>query len=124
MVSPPPPPPRGGFRLIPAAVAEPIPLRRGGPAGGQWAIQVGAYSSESLAHAAVGSARERARTELAVARPSVAGVHQGRAVLYRARLTGLSRETAVQACGRLVHGRKNCVVLSPESQSVAKLGRI
>ena len=91
--------------------------RRGGPAGGQWAIQVGAYSSEGLAHAAVGSAREQARTELAVARPFVAGVHQGRAVLYRARLTGLSRETAVQACGRLVHGRMNCVVLSPESQS-------
>ena len=36
-------------------------------ASGQWAIQVGAYSSEALAHAALGTARERARTELAVA---------------------------------------------------------
>ena len=36
------------------------------PPTGQWAIQVGAYSNEGLAHAAVGTARERARAELAV----------------------------------------------------------
>ena len=119
LVSPPPPAPapRAGFRLIPSAVAEPIPMRHGGPTAGQWAIQVGAFSSEGMAQAAVGSAREHARAELAVARPMVAGVHQGRAVLYRARLTGLSREAAVQACEHIAHGRMSCVVLSPESQS-------
>jgi hypothetical protein len=113
----PPPTPHTGFRLIPAAVAEPIAMHHGGSTSGEWAIQVGAFSSEGLAHAAVGSAREQARTELAVAHPFVAGVHQGHGVLYRARLTGLSRDAAVQACGRLAHSRMNCVVLSPESQS-------
>jgi hypothetical protein len=90
-------------------------MRRGGPPTGQWAIQVGAYSNEHQAHAALGMAREHA-PELAIAHTSVSGVHQGRGLLYRARWTGLSREAAVQACGRLTHGRTSCMVLSPESQ--------
>jgi hypothetical protein len=112
-----PPPSRGGFRLIQQAVAEPIPIHRGGAPTGHWAIQVGAYSNENLAHAALGSAREHAPTELAVAHTSVSGVHQGHGLLYRARWTGLSRDSAVQACQRLAHGRTNCMVVSPESQS-------
>ena len=43
-------------------------MHHGGAPTGQWAIQVGAYSNERLAHAAVGTARERAAAELAVAR--------------------------------------------------------
>jgi hypothetical protein len=118
LLAPPPTPPHhGGFRLITQAVAEPVPMRQGGSLTGQWAIQVGAYSSEGLAHAAVGTAREHARTELAVAHPAIAGVHQSHGVLYRARLTGLSREAAIQACERLAHTRTSCMVLSPDSQS-------
>jgi len=117
MVLPPSAPPsRGGFRIIPQANAEPVPMRHTGAATGQWAIQVGAYSSERLAHVALTTAREHASTELAVARTSVSGVHQQRGQLYRARLTGLSRDAAVQACQRLAHGRTSCMVLSPESQ--------
>jgi hypothetical protein len=111
-----PPPSRGGFHLIQQAVAEPIPMRHGGAPTGQWAIQVGAYSSESMAHAALGTAREHAPTELAVAHVSVSGVHQARGLLYRARWTGLSRDSAVQACQHLAHTRTSCMVLSPESQ--------
>jgi cell division septation protein DedD len=118
LATPPPPTPRGGFRLIQPAAAESIPMRHGGPQSGQWAIQVGAYSNEHLAHAALGSAREHAPTELSVAHTSVSGVHQGgHGQLYRARWTGLSRDSAVQACQRLAHGRTSCMVLSPESQS-------
>jgi hypothetical protein len=117
VVPPPAQPPSRGFRIIPQAMAEPMPAHHGGPLSGQWAIQVGAYSSEGLAHAAVGTARERAHAELAVAHVSVAGVHHSHGVLYRARLTGLSRDAAVQACERLAHGRTSCMVLSPEAQS-------
>jgi hypothetical protein len=108
---------RGSFRLIQQAVAEPVPARRGGSLSGQWAIQVGAYTTHGLAQSAVGTARERARAELAAAHPVIAGVPQSRGVLYRARLTGLSREAATQACERLAHGRTNCMVLSPDAQS-------
>ena len=119
VLPPPPPPSHGGLRFIQQAVAsESVPLHHGGAPTGQWAIQVGAYSNERQAHAALGTARERAASELAVAHTSVSGVHQGRAVLYRARWTGLSRDAAVQACQRLAHGRtSSCMVVSPESQS-------
>jgi cell division septation protein DedD len=117
LATPPEPPQQHGrFRLISQAVAAEVPMHHGGAAGGSWAIQVGAYSNENLARAAVGTAREHASTELAVAHSFVAGVHQGHALLYRARLTGLSRDAAVQACERLSHSRTSCMVLSPESQ--------
>ncbi len=116
MVLPPPAPPRGGFRLIQQAVAEPVPMRHMGSLAGAWGVQVGAYSNEGLARAAITSAREHAAAELAVSHVSVAGVHQSHGLLYRARLMGLSREAAVQACERLAHGHTSCMVLSPESQ--------
>ena len=52
---------------------------------------------------------------LASARSAVGTVKQGAATLYRARLTGLSREAATQACEHL--SRKSCIVISPDSQS-------
>jgi cell division septation protein DedD len=117
LVTPPAPPPHGRFRLISQAVAEPAPLHHGGGAPtGNWAIQVGAYSNEGMARSALTVAREHAGAEVAVAHSFVSGVHQGHAVLYRARLTGMSREAAVQACSRLSHSRTSCMVLSPDSQ--------
>jgi cell division septation protein DedD len=112
---PPPPPPHGGFRFIPAANAEPVPMRHGGPTTGQWAIQVGAFGAEGQAHAALASAREEA--QLSGARTTVAGVRAPHGTLYRARVVGLSRESAVQACQKLSHSHTACTVLSPEAQS-------
>jgi cell division septation protein DedD len=111
---PPPPPPHGGFRFIPtAAAAEPVPMRHAGPASGAWAVQVGAYAAEGQAHAALASAREA----VGEAHTTVASVHQPHGTLYRARLIGLSRENAVQACQKLSRTHVPCVVLSPEAQS-------
>jgi hypothetical protein len=36
-------------------------------------------------------------------------------MLYRARLTGLSRDAAAQACERL--RRQGCIMVSPDAQS-------
>ncbi len=107
-----------GFGFIGTAnAAEAIRLPRAAAAApGQWAIQVGAYANQIQAHAAVATARERARAELAVAQPHIGMVHQTRGTLWRARLTGLSHETAVQACEKLSRGRTNCIVLSPDAQ--------
>jgi cell division septation protein DedD len=117
MALPPPPPPSRGFHLIERANAEPVPMRRDAPHTGDWAIQVGAYAKEGEARVAVGLARIQARAELAVAHEVVATVRVRHGVLWRARLTGLSRETAVDACGHLSHGRLSCIVLSPQAQS-------
>ena len=120
LVTPPPPAPqpRVSFRFIPSAnAAEAVPMRRGAAASGQWAIQVGAFASHSQAQAALGAARQQGRGELAAAHPSVSPVRQSHGVLWRARMTGLSRESAVQACGHISHGHANCIVLSPDAQS-------
>jgi hypothetical protein len=116
--SPPPFPPHGGFRIISAAnAADAVPLHRGAAGPGQWAIQVGAFNSQAIAHSALETARTHAGVELAVAHPYVSTVRQGRSTLWRARMTGMSRDTAVQACERINHTRGTCIVLSPEAQS-------
>ena len=109
-----------GFSLISHANAEPIAPRRTGPlttVAGNWAVQVGAFANEGLASAATQSARGQAREVLAYARTVVAGVRQPGGVLYRARLTGLSRDAAAQACERLQRSRTKCMVVSPDAQS-------
>ncbi len=104
-----------GFRLVPPAYAAPAPTYRGTKAGA-WAIQVGAFGNPGLAQIAVGSAREQAGNVVSGAHPAVAGVKEPHGTLYRARLIGLSRDAATQACERLSHSTK-CIVLSPEAQS-------
>ena len=84
---------------------------------GGWAVQVGAFGKESQAHAAAGVAKQRAREPLGEARPAVISVNQGHAKLWRARLTGLSRNAAIEACQKLSRSRTNCIVLSPNAQS-------
>ena len=114
----PPTLPHGGFHFIGSAnAADAAPARRGPAATGQWAIQLGAFGNEGQAHSALATAQDHAHVELAVAHPYVTSVHQGRAVLWRARMTGMSRETAIGACEKITHGRSSCIVLSPESQS-------
>ncbi|MCC6720084.1 MAG: lytic transglycosylase domain-containing protein [Acetobacteraceae bacterium] len=107
-----------GFSLITPAMAGTLAVRPAAVAGlvGPWAIQVGAFSSEGLARAAAQSARGQARDVLSGARPAVGPVRSGRATLYRARLGGLSREAAMQACEKLSRGRGACIVLSPDAQ--------
>lgn len=104
-----------GFHLISQAVAEPLPMRRGEAAGHDWAIQVGAFASAAQAHAAALAARDAAH--LSAGQPLVGTVQQARARLYRARLTGLSRAAAIDACERLTKSHGTCLVLSPDAQS-------
>ncbi|MEO8713935.1 MAG: lytic transglycosylase domain-containing protein [Acetobacteraceae bacterium] len=101
-----------GFHLIDRAEAAPVLLPTSGAG---WGIQVGAYGSVAQAEHAVGAAK--AHTSLHGSRPAVASVHQGHALLWRARLTGLSKGAALHACEKLAHGRAGCMVISPASQS-------
>ena len=108
----------GGMHFIGRAMADTLPAQHGAAvsAGGHWAIQVGAFGKEGQARAATDAARTQAHDLLAHAQPAVGAVHQSNAKLYRARLTGLSRDAAVQACEKIGHGHGSCIVLSPDSQ--------
>ena len=110
-----------GFSLVSRAHAEPIVAHRPGFApssvAGAWAVQVGAFANQGLASAATSAARDHARDVLGGARIVVASVRQPHGVLYRARLTGLSRDAATQACERLTRNRTSCMIVSPDAQS-------
>ena len=108
---------RPGFHLIAPAMADTLPTQRvsAASASGSWAIQVGAFGNEGQARSAAESARGQARDLLGHARPAVGQVHAAKATLYRARLMGLSRDAAVQACEKLGH-HGACIVLSPDAQ--------
>jgi hypothetical protein len=106
---------RGGLHFISQAEADTMPLYSTAHSGG-WAIQVGAYGDASEARAAVESARRHERYELAAARTIVMPVHVSQRLLYRARLSGLSESTAVNAC-EAIRGRSPCMVLSPDTLS-------
>ena len=95
--------PQGVLRA--SAPVAPAPAATGG-----WAIQVGAFASENLARDAAGQARNGAGNGRAVVTP----VAQGRSTLYRARVSGLSRDAAQSACDRL-RSRGNCMVISPDA---------
>ncbi|MCH4089896.1 lytic transglycosylase domain-containing protein [Acetobacter sp.] len=79
-----------------------------------WAIQVGAFSTPSLAQTAASRARSKASNDLSSARTQIASVRLAKGQIYRARLTGLSHSEATAACHRLDAGSSNCVVVSPE----------
>ena len=99
-----------GFHLINTASAEVLPMRRGAGDTGGWAIQVGAFGNQAQARAAAQAAHGAHG-----GRADIGSVHQPRGTLFRARLTGLSREAAMSACSRMHRG--NCIVLSPNAQS-------
>jgi hypothetical protein len=104
----------GGLHLISPAEADTLPLYSGGLHTGGWGIQVGAYSSAGDAREAVAQARHHEHYELASARTIVMPVHVSQRLLYRARLSGLSEDAAVNAC-QAIRGRSPCMVLSPDA---------
>lgn len=100
---------QGGLHLIGSAYAAEA-VHMGG--GSNWAVQIGAYASRQQATAAASSARG----SVGHATPAVASVQKGHAVLYRARLSGLTHEAAVHACQTLSHHGGGCLIVSPSSQ--------
>jgi len=103
------------YRLSPgpapiARRAAPVQQDTSGPR--TWAIQVGAFANASQANTAASQAHSRAGAAVASARTQVASVKTGKGHLYRARLTGLTHESALAACQHLPHGSP-CVVVPP-----------
>lgn len=80
--------------------------------GQQWGILVGAYADPGQSVAAIELARGRAGVLLIGAQPAIAPVQRG-ATLYRARLMGLSPESASAACAILVADGEDCFTVRP-----------
>ncbi len=108
VLTPPPPPP-----VRPMLAVARVPASA--PAGGAWAIQVGAFANPGLARAVAEGARAEAPQDLrsaAVALPTTTPF--GGQVLYRARLAHLSANQASGACSHLNQRQLPCVVVRPD----------
>jgi D-alanyl-D-alanine carboxypeptidase len=110
-----PPPTRGtpasrNFFISSASAATIRPAM----ATGRWGIQVGAYDNPEQARRMAESVRVLAPVQLGGAR-AVLGTTApfGGHVLYRARLLGLSAQTASAACGSLQAHAQACVTVPP-----------
>jgi hypothetical protein len=93
-----------------APIAAPTAAAAAG--GNRWSVQVGAFASENLARVSANQARDAVAT--LGTRSVVTPVRQGNTTLYRARVTGLTRPAAEQACARL-RGRGACTVVAPDA---------
>jgi hypothetical protein len=120
--------------LIASAAAQPLPAEKPAPpsrpnrypapgsasphppmsAGGDWAIQVGAFANPDLARAVAEGARAQAPDQLRSAALALQPTAPfGGKVLYRARLAHLSASAAANACTRLNQRQLPCVVVRP-----------
>jgi D-alanyl-D-alanine carboxypeptidase len=86
------------------------PLRP--PAPGTWAVQIGAYSSHDAGLMALRDARARLPKRITDnSKYLIVPLMTNRGMIYRARLAGLDRQQAAQACKTL---RGSCVILATE----------
>jgi D-alanyl-D-alanine carboxypeptidase len=85
------------------------------PTGGGWGIQVGAFSTPAVAQAAADSARGRVHGQLDGARVVVpVTTRPDGAVLYRARLLGISADAASDVCNSLARDQVSCIVIEED----------
>jgi D-alanyl-D-alanine carboxypeptidase len=76
-----------------------------------WLIQIGAFDREDEARQHLSTAELKARDALAAGHPLTERVQKGDKVLYRARFTGLDKETAEVACRQLRRSDMGCIAL-------------
>lgn len=77
--------------------------------GGNYSVQIGAFSSNALANRAANQARQGS-SGLSSAKTQVDTISKGDKTLYRVRLTGISQSAATQACSELTPKQIPCIV--------------
>jgi D-alanyl-D-alanine carboxypeptidase len=105
--------PRGAF-VQPtelAALSGPRPTRRGGL--GDWSVSLGEFAGRDAAVANLAAAALGAMPALAAAGREVDAAPSARGSLFSARLTGLDRTVAAQACAQILRTGGDCAVVAP-----------
>lgn len=111
--------PRGSARmtagLAPPAPAMPLAITPPGRGPVKWAVQVGAYATETAARQAAVAARRI----VAMGEVAVEAVNSKRHVSWRAQLAGFSQAEANAACGQLLRRHVACVAQRPPARQLA-----
>ncbi|HWK46058.1 MAG TPA: transglycosylase SLT domain-containing protein [Stellaceae bacterium] len=98
--------------VAPVSAPAPVVVASSGQAG-QWAVQVGAFSSPAQAQARANSARSLAHGALDRAQTAVVTTTRtDGSVLYRARLAGITADAASNACDKLAREQVACIVVA------------
>lgn len=100
--------------LPPNRVTRPAPAKPGH----DWAIQVGAFSTQDPAKAAANQAKNKLPKTL---KGSLISVTPGSDNLYRARLTSLTEQQAQSACKQLTSRSIACITIAPEAPPPANV---
>ena len=82
-----------------------------------WSIQVGAYGDIVPARTAAANAVKRIPKLTENTHISIAPYHAGGRLMYRARLIGMSENSARQACQSLEKRRIPCIAIAPDSSA-------
>ena len=80
----------------------------------EWAIQVGAYGDIAPARAAAQKAVSRIPELTERTHISIAPYRTGDHIMYRARLIGMSGDSAKQACKQLERRQIPCIAIAPD----------
>ena len=100
-------------RPIQEIMARPVAFAAAAPTG-HWAIQVGAFATLPTALAAAENARSELPDMLRTAKIALPPTARlGRQVAFRARLSGLTSATAMDACARLSGRGRACITVPP-----------
>jgi D-alanyl-D-alanine carboxypeptidase len=101
-------PPEQESQSAVAYAATPVPAT-----GGTWGVQIGAYSDPAIGQQALSDLAASMPTQLAGAHPQVQKISAGGAVMYRARLMSLDKNTAQSLCSYLIQHGKSCLTVQP-----------
>lgn len=96
-------------KITTTPVASPYTPQTSSTSGGNYAVQIGAFSSNDLANRAASQARQGASV-LSSAKMQIDTISKGDKTLYRVKLTGISKNTAAQACSELTQKQITCIV--------------
>lgn len=77
---------------------------------GNYAVQIGAFSSSKQANHAATQARQQASTLLSSTKTNIDTIPKNGQSLYRVKLKGLSASAATQACSTLKQKQLSCIV--------------
>ena len=86
--------------------------------GDMWGIQVGAFSSRSLAERAAMQAYQLAQTNLQGSRINVLGTGQPGSMVHRARLENITENQAKKACETLISNNSPCFIYRAGAQNL------
>jgi D-alanyl-D-alanine carboxypeptidase len=107
----------GDARPLQERMAQSVAFSQGPPVG-HWMIQVGAFATLSTAQAAAENARAAAPDLLGITKIELPATGPlGTQVAFRARLSGLTAQTAAEACGRVIARGIACITVPPVRDS-------